>query len=303
MSCRSTLVSFALVALACPAALAQTEAPAERAFNLKRTSAADTVQAAAEAEAKPAFVPRLVPGSIECSITLGYLDLASTMVSYPGRIIYKRTNEHTYYGDVVLQGESAFNPVLRLGYVLKPWLTVEGVGGISVSEYSSKISRTVRLSNEQGATEREYDVPLGEFDAEQRSCITINGGANLVLYPFDLGGGHEGRWHPFLLGGLGKTWYSLNSNYTEGSTSSWTYTGGGGIRFVADELVSVRLEVLYNRSKVKFDPAESFLSLEEGTLIIPLYELPDVGVATPVQEFEEHSLSSLSWALGFTAAF
>ncbi len=301
MSWRTILASLGLLALGVSAATAQTAAPQQKTFNLKRVTVADTSRAES-APVEERYVPRVEAGRLEGSITLGYLDLATTLVSYPDRMIYKRTDEYTFYGDVELQGESAFNPMLRLGYTLTPWFALEGVGAISVSEYSSKISRTVRISNELGSGDRDYDVPLGEYDAEQRSCVTLSGGVNAVYYPFNHGQ-RTGRWNPFLLGGVGNTWYSLNSDYTEGSASSLTLTGGAGVRFVADDLISVRLEVLYNRSKVRFTPTETYLSLDEGTVKIPLFTLPEVGAPTVVDEFEEHTVGAMSWALGVTAVF
>lgn len=102
---------------------------------------------------------------------------------------------------------------------------------------------------------------------------------------------------------MGRTWYSLNSNYTFGSTSAWTLTGGAGLRFVADDLISIRLEALYNHSQIRFKPAPVWQSLNEGTLLIPLYELPDQGQIIPVTEFDSETIGALSWAVGFTASF
>lgn len=305
MSQRSLPAALAALVLACGVASAQTPAP-EKTFNLKHASAADsTAQARAKAQeaAKPAWKPGLPEGKLEGSLSLGYLNLATPLVTHPGRLIYRYTAANYYFADMTLEGSSAFNPVLRLGYGLRKWFTVEGVWGISVSEYKAKLSRTVSLSTDPTNNERIEGIPIGEFDAEQRSCITINAGLNGIVYPLDLHGDASGRLHPFLLGGFGRTWYSLNSNYTLGSTSAWTLTGGGGLRFVADELISVRLEMLYNRSRIQFDPVQTWQSLNEGTLSIPLYELPAEGDITPVTEFDAQDISAMSWAIGFTATF
>ncbi len=303
MSCRSTLLTLGLVALTGLGVTAQAQTSAERTFNLKRKAIADTTASQEVQKEKTRYVPRLSPGQLECSLTLGYVDLGATLISHPERLIYKRSDEYTYYGDVELVGEQAFNPILRIGYVLKPWLAIEGLGGFSVSEYSTKISQTVRIANEGTADQREYNIPLEEFDMEQRSFITLNGGARLLYYPLDHGEGMPSRWHPFLLGGLSRTLFSINSNYTDEGALSTTLTGGGGIRFIADNLISVRMEILYSRSTVKFDPAENFLSLNEGTLLIPVLALPEIGPPKSVEEFGEQDVSSLSWAFGFTASF
>jgi len=305
MSQRSLLAALAALVLACGVATAQTPTP-EKTFNLKHVSAADTTaqaRALAREAAKPAWTPGLRQGRLEASLTLGYLNLGTPLVSHSERMIYRVTTANVYFGDVVLHGDSAFNPVLRLGYGLKKWFTIEGVWGISVSEYKASIDSTVSLSTDPANPERIEGVPLGEFDAEQRSCITLNSGLNGIIYPLDIRGDGSGRLHPFLLGGIGRTWYSLNSNYTQGSTSAWTLTGGVGLRYVADDLISVRIEALYNRSRIRFDPAETWLELNEGTLLIPIYALPDEGSIVPVTEFEAQDIGALSWAIGFTAIF
>ncbi|MHB8080514.1 MAG: hypothetical protein ACYDIE_14825 [Candidatus Krumholzibacteriia bacterium] len=301
MSQRSLLAALAGLVLACGVANAQTPAP-EKTFNLKKPARADTTAQVREA-AKPAWKPALEPGRLEASISLGYLNLSTPLVSHANRLIYRYTAANYYFGDIVLKGSSAFNPVLRLGYDVKRWFTLEGVWGISVSEYKANISNTVSLSTDPANNERISGIPLGEFDAEQRSCITVNSGLNGIIYPFDLKGDGTGRLHHFLLGGYGRTWYSLNSNYTLGSTAAWTLTGGAGLRFIADDLISIRIEALYNRSTIQFKPAETWQSLNEGTLLIPLYELPAQGDIVPVTEFNSESIGALSWAIGFTARF
>ena len=137
MSCRSTLATLGLVALTCVGVAAQAQTPEEKTFNLTRKAVADTTVSQEADTETTRYVPRLSPGKLECSVTLGYVDLGATLISHPERLIYKRNDEYTYYGDVELVGEQAFNPILRLGYVLKPWLTVDGLGGFSVSEYSA----------------------------------------------------------------------------------------------------------------------------------------------------------------------
>ena len=305
MSQRSLLAALAALVLACGVATAQTPTP-EKTFNLKHVSAADTTaQARAQAReaAKPSWTPGLRQGRLEASLSLGYLNLGTPLLSNSERMIYRVTTANVYFGDVVLQGDSAFNPVLRLGYGLKRWFTVEGLFGISVSEYKANITRTVSLSTDPENDERIEGVPLGEFDAEQRSCVTLNSGLNALIYPLDIRSDGSGRLHPFLLGGIGRTFYSLNSNYTLGGTSAWTLTGGAGLRYVADDLISIRIEALYNRSRIRFDPAETWLELNEGTLLIPIYQLPDEGSITSVTEFKTQDIGALSWAIGFTATF
>lgn len=303
MSQRSLLATLGVLVLTGSVATAQTPAP-EKTFNLKHAAAADTTaRAQARESAQPSWTPGLRQGRLEASFSIGYLNLGTPLLSSPNRMIYRISTENLYFGDVVMKGDSAFNPVLRLSYGLRKWFAIEGVWGMSVSEYKANIDSTVSLSTDPANDERIYGVPLGEFDAEQRSCITLNSGLNGIIYPFDIAGDGGGRLHPFLLGGFGRTVYSINSNYTRGSTSAWTLTGGGGLRYIADDLISIRIEALYNRSRIRFDPAETWMSLNEGTTIIPVLQLPNSGDMTTVTEFEAHDISALSWAIGFTATF
>ncbi len=275
MSQRSLLAALTMLVLTCGVATARTPAP-EKTFNLKHTSAADTTaRAIARETAKPSWTPGLRQGRLDATFSIGYLNLGTPLLSSPNPMIYRISTENLYFGDVVMHGGSAFNPVLRLGYGLRKWLTIEGVWGISVSEYKANIDNTVSLSTDPANDERIYGVPLGEFDAEQRSCITLNSGLNGIIYPFDITDDGSGRLHPFLLGGIGRTFYSLNSNYTQGATSAWTLTGGAGLRYIADDLISIRIEALYNHSRIRFDPAEIWMEQNEGT-----DHYPDLPVAS-----------------------
>ncbi len=303
MSQRSLLAALTVLVLTCGVAIAQTPAP-EKTFNLKHTSAADTTaRAKAREAAKPSWTPGLRQGRLEATFSIGYLNLGTPLLSSTNPIIYRISTENLYFGDIVLQGDSAFNPVLRLGYGFRKWLTIEGVWGISVSEYKANIVNTVSISTDPANNERIYGVALGEFDAEQRSCITMNSGLNGIIYPFDITGDASGRLHPFLIGGIGRSYYSLNSNYTQGSTSAWTLAGGAGFRFVADDLISIRVEALYNHSRIRFDPAETWMEQDEGTTLIPILQLPVSGDMSTVTEFEAHDIGVLSWGIGFTATF
>lgn len=304
------LLALATLALSAVAAAAQADTPPapEKSFSLKHQRADTTGLArrtGAEDATKQHYTPRIEAGKLELGMTLGFLDLNQTLLDHPRRLIYKRTDEFTYYGRVFLQGESAFNPVMRLSYNLTPWFGLENVSGISVSEYHSVIDSTVAFSNEVGSGLRVDNPPLGEFDAERRSCITLSSSLNAVIYPFNIGSseGRASRWHPYLTGGVGRSWYSLNSNYTDKTTGAWNLSGGGGLRFIADDLISVRFEVVYNRATVEFEPNDNFTVEDEGTLPIPLYEWQQGSAPAPVQSFASQTLSSLSWGLGFTASF
>ena len=290
-----------LILLGQTATFAQIPEPEEKTFDLKHQAGLKVEEETEEEEDVFVLLPEK---KIEVSFTLGFLALNKVLFDQK-KIIYKYTQEHTYFGDVKLNGQSAFNPMLRLNYNLAPWIAVEPVFGLSVSEYVASIENPERLSNSTSET-GDAGLPeaveeIGEFDAENRPCISVHMGANALIYPHNYGNFGRGHWHPYLIGGLHRTWLSLNSDYIDDASAMWVMNGGGGIRFVADDMISIRFELIYNHMVLDFDPAKSFAELDEGTTLIPVYEYQ--GRLEKIDDFENITLNSLSWAIGFTANF
>jgi len=227
-SCRmTTLICLMSWVLLSAPALGQTPAEEpktdeeDKTFNLQRDTGQQFEVEEEEDADRERFVPAIEAGKLECAFTLGYLNLNTTLLEHE-QITYKFTDEFRYWGDVKLKGESAFNPVLRLGYNVATYFAVEGLFGVSVSKYQAEITRRVARSNESGSDDVVFDPPLGEFDAENRSLITLNAGLAGVLYPFNFGGG-EGRFHPYITGGLSRMWWDMNSNYTDNAAAIHLY--------------------------------------------------------------------------------
>ena len=82
--------------------------------------------------------------------------------------------------------------------------------------------------------------------------------------------------------------------------SDWSRRLVRETNLTADDLISVRFEVTKNFNNLKFEPAENFEIRDEGTRPIPLTTYP---TEEPVTEYESQSLTSLAWAIGFTASF
>jgi hypothetical protein len=300
------VLGFCLLAFAAVGAGAQEPPTTEPTFNLRHTSVEEQ-QAAQIAEEiqQVEYEPIIDERTLEASVTLGLWVLDKTLLQHDN-IIYKYTKEDTYYGDVAIQGQSAFNPQLRLNYNLFPWFSLEPVFGFSVSEYTATVGRPRSLSNQAigSGDDALEDVPgIGEYDAENRSIITLSTGLNAIFYPHDYGNFAKGRWHPYVQGGFTRTWLSINSNYTDESASAWDLNGGGGIRLVADKLISVRFEVLYHHMTVDFAPRQWFRELDEGETRIPIFEYIEGTGPRQVTDFAQQTLNTMSWALGFTANF
>jgi len=305
MSRTTIAILSCLVVATATAGLAQeTDAENEKTYNLLHTSLEEQEAIRAEEEAIPVYEPVIPERNVELTLTLGFWQLDKKLLSAEN-IIYKYTDQNTFYGDVILSGSSAFHPQLRLNYNLMPWFSVEPVIGFSVSEYIASIDNATYLDNQAFGEDNppEPVEEIGEFDAENRSCITLSTGMNAVFYPRDYGNFGKGRWHPFIQGGAHHTWMHLNSDYTDTPATMWDLSGGVGVRFIADDLISVRLEVMYHHMTVDFEPGDVFVTRDEGNTDVPITRYVYGEGAVQVTDFDSHTLDTFSWAVGFTADF
>jgi opacity protein-like surface antigen len=308
MSLKS-LSTLMIVALLCLASAAWAQTPQDQPeggntdepeFRLQR----DARSAASELDFEDEMLrwrPRVDQGSLEISFALGFMNFGTTLLEHD-QIIYKYTQEYTYFGDVKIKGQTAFNPVIRIGGNISRWFALEGIGGMSFSDYSSSIENRKAQKNEAGALPI-YNVPLGEFDAEARSLFTGQAGVNAVVYPLNISRRVESRFHPYVTGGIEHLWYSMNSNYTEDTATAWGANIGGGIRLLADENISIRFEVLFRHHSLEWTPAENFTELEEGTLPIPMEYWPEGSPRLLVEEFVAHDMNLLNWSIGVQGTF
>jgi len=277
--------------------------PPTKSFSLLRDDDTDA-EMTKNAAPEPLWIPSLQRHDIDVVLSIGYMSLGTTIFQHD-QIIYKYNADATFWGDVEMTGQSAFAPTLRLGYQLTNGLAFEGWSGISLSEYTSSITNRRMRLNTPDALPTD-NPPLGEFDAEQRSLITIQAGINALVYPLDFND-PSGRWHPFITGGAGNMWYSMNSNYVESAASTVDLNFGGGVRFLADKNISLRFDVVMHRNTVEWTPAEYFLKLNQDTTLIPLNEYPQQPdgstIEQPVQSFSSNTINLLQWSLGFHGSF
>lgn len=282
----------------------ESEVPGQS-FKLLRDGASAAGDLALDDQEKVIWEPGLNKGTVEVSLSVGFMNLNTTLLKHD-QIIYKYNTDSTFWGDVELIGESAFAPTLRIGYAITEWFTLEGLAGMSVSQYAATISNTHSRKNEPNAPVID-NPPMGEFDAEARSLITIQAGVNAVVYPMAIGGDASGKWHPYLTGGAGRMWYSMNSNYTNETASSLDLNFGGGVRLLADKNISIRFEVVMHSNELEWTPAEYFMELNEGTTLVPLNEYPQDSEGAiderPVTSFSSHTMNMLQWSLGVQGSF
>lgn len=274
-------------------------------FQLLRDSSSAVEELDIEEEELDIWEPGLKRGTVEISFGFGFTDF-NKILWQNDQIIYKYTTDATYWGDVDIKSESAFNPVLRLGYNLTDWFSLEGIGGAAFAAYTSTITNRRLRENKPNAPIID-DPPLGEYDAENRSLRTLQASLNAVVYPLSLFGDAKGKFHPFVTGGVGGMWYEMNSNYFTGTSVANDYSFGGGLRLLADKNISVRFEVLVHINTIEFTPADNFTLLDEGTLVIPLNEYPrnpDGSVTEQViTKYDPQSLSLLNWSIGVQGSF
>jgi hypothetical protein len=292
---------FLLFLLASQVAWAQTPEK-QKSYKLRRPSSTLVQERQAEEEQAPkAYVPGIYGGDLECSLTMGFLDLNTTLL-HGSQLVYKYTDAATYWGDVSLRGQSAFNPIVSLNYNLNSWLAFEPHFSISFSEYHAAITNRHYRANDDPEAPILNDPPLEEFDAERRSVVTVHLGLNGIVYPFNLNGDGKGRFQPFLLGGAQRSYFDLNSSYTGDTSASWTYRFGGGVRLITDDLISVRVQVTLDTTTIDFMPSPRWLDLNEGTVQVPVFHVVN-GQYVILDDFASQKLSSLTWGLGFTASF
>ncbi len=274
-------------------------------FQLLRDSSTAIEDLDIEDDELEIWEPAIRGGTIEVSFGFGFLDFNKVLWQHD-QIIYKFTTDATSWGDVKIKGESAFNPVLRLGYNLNKWISLEGVGGVAITEYNSTITNRRSRENKPNAPIQE-DPPLGEFDAENRSLLTLQASLNAVIFPLNIAGDGEGKLHPYLTAGVGKMWYEMNSNYFDGLQGTMDYSGGLGLRLLADKNISVRFEVLAHFNTIEFTPSPYFTTLDEGTVVVPLNEYPrnpDGSVEEQVvTKYSSQNLTLFNWSIGVQGSF
>ena len=303
MSSKSLVVLIvAVVCLVGGSAFAQAEDPEttkdEPTFSLQRDSS--TAAAELELEDDESFhrwVPAIKQGTFEFSFALGFLNLDQTLLQHD-QIIYKYTQEDTYFGDVELKGELAFNPVMRAGVNISRWFALEGIGGLSFSDFQATVTNRVKQKNEAGAPLVDAG-PLGEFDSEHGSLITGQLGVNAVVYPLNISGERIARFQPYVTGGVGAFWYSMNSNYVDGVASTLDTNLGAGFRVLGDRNISVRFEFLMHFNTLDWNAPVYFTERNEGTVQVPL----ETSSRERVTGYESNTMTMFNVSVGVQGSF
>lgn len=298
-------VFVCLPAVAQPEADQEAEVKKEKTFKLLHGTGYAGSEFELADEAEEAWIPGIKKGTMEISFALGSLNLDTVLLEH-NSIIYKYTEEATYWGDIQLKGSNSFNPMFRVGYNVSTWLNFEGIFGTSFGDYTMTAENRVRRSNETGSSPDIAEPALGEFDMEARSLFTANVGINASVYYLNMDGDGSGRLQPYVTGGLSNMWYSINSNYVDDPASTVDFNIGTGVRLLADRNISIRLEVVYHINSFDFTPSTEFTNLNEGSVTVPLDEFLTVGeglIQKPVEEFSSNSVGALGISIGMQGSF
>ena len=276
------------------------EQETEKVFKLLRPSSSAIEELDLEEESRvDLWEPTIKPGQLEVSFTLGNLNLDQVLLAH-NEIIYKYTDEDTYWGDVAFKGSaSAFSPSLRMNYNISHYFGLEGLGNFSTCNYSTNITNRVVRSNGDAPVVSNQEPVLEEFDGERRSLVAFLGSINAVIYPLNIREDRVGNWHPYITRSLDRLVQhelGLHRRHHERRQPRF----GAGIRFLAEKVVSARFEVVFLQHELEWKPAEYFKSLNDGTKIIDLNEYSD-GPTDPkiVTSYEPQSISTTQISLGF----
>lgn len=294
------LIAFAVAAVGLPATAQDQPETEEKVFNLIVGADAEEAEEV-EVEETVRWEPRMEAGRWNLSLTLGFQVASGTYLSHPN-LIYRVDEENFYYGDVEIAAESAFNPILRINYNLTPWFALETSMGIAFSEYTASVTDAYEV-NQIAQTDPIAIEALGPFDREHRSTIQTVASLSGLLFPLNLKNDGDGRWHPYLTGGVGIVSYSLDSDYTDTASSSLNVNLGLGLMLIADDVLTVRAEMGYLVNSIEVEPGRVFQERNAGTVQIPVYEFTDFGRATEVESFGSNTLNSLVWQLGAQLSF
>ncbi len=278
----------------------------EKTFNLS-TSQTAAVEAEKEETPRERYAPQIEAGKLEIGLSLGFMNLNKQLLALD-RLIYKTTDDAFFYADVTINAKSAFTPVIRAAYNLNSWFALEGQLNFTFSDYDATLTNRYKVSPEgPGSTGPQLVDPsgpdAGAYDAEHRSVLGVIADLNAIVYPLNLHGSRISHWQPYLTGGVGRASYTMDSNYTSDPATAFDANLGGGIRLIADDLISLRFEIVQHFHTIEFAPSEYFDIRNSGTVKVPNYQFDQAGYYSRVTSYPSESLGSLVWSVGIVGSF
>lgn len=245
------------------------------------------------------FEPGIQVDTWEFQLHIGFMNLNQSLFA-ADQIIVKWDPKGTLYGDMSVDGSSSFSPQLRIG---RNWGRIgwQSSFGLTMGDFQQSITNVT----ERSLSGKPGDVELDDTDAERGSLVMWYQDHALVFNVMT-----KGRVLPYVLGGVGAQYWVIDSQYVYDSDSAFTYSFGGGLRIVGDELWSVVLELrdyvstVHHRSDAIF--REGVIDPEDDTRLIdiPMTDLdPADAQRRPFGGFEKLTNHNIWFSIGLVSSF
>ncbi len=236
----------------------------------------------------------------ELTLQLGFMQVPKPLYR-ADQILVKWNSKGKLFGDMKIEGQSSFSPQFRIG---RNWGHIgwQATIGMTMGDFSQHIDSA--SLTERSFSGKPGEVKLLENDLEVGSLVMWYHDQALVYNVLT-----RGHLIPYLLGGVGAQYWVIDSAYLKSSDPALTFSFGGGLRIVADDLFSIVLEVRDYITKVQHNSNASFLTNQvdpndDTRLIdIPLTALDDQGQEIPFQGFQEESYNVIWFSIGLVATF
>lgn len=245
------------------------------------------------------FEPGIQVDKWEVQLHIGFMNLNQPLFG-ADQIIVKWAAEGKLFGDMTIDGTSSFSPQIRFG---RNWghIGFQSTVGMAIGDFQQRITNLT----ERSISGRPGEITLDETDAENGSLVMWYQDQALVYNILT-----KGRIIPYVMGGIGAQYWVIDSTYLYKSDTAFTYSYGGGIRIVGDDLFSVVVEVrdyvasVQHRSDSIF--LENVIDPENDTALIdiPMTDLdPDTAQERPFGGFEKVKNHNIWFSIGIVATF
>jgi hypothetical protein len=273
------------------------------------------------------FVRGIEPNTWELGLQIGYLGLNHTLIESNEIVVDMEAPDELIFGSMELTGEFGFAPKFMLNRTFGSHLALENSVSFAFGDFEQSMTGAQAKWREVGSSNT-----LTENEIETGSFFALVQDHSLTYYPFG-----DGLLQPFVSGGIGSQWYELDSDYiADGLTGAFSFSYGLGLRVVADDLYSFRLEVRNYHAQVEFEvadywrvqqneagnalisvPVMRLVDFEDATVqeIEEIFQALDLPLPAPldattlpavpvrVESFDPIDFTNLYFSLGFTAAF
>lgn len=248
------------------------------------------------------FEPGIEANAWEVSVMFGAMDLAQDLLEANAIIVDIEEPGDFIMADMKLAGEQSFAPGITIGRTIGRNFAIEAQAMFAVGDFEQSL-----VGESRKYTDPNSDNELSVEESEKGSYFQWNTSLQGLWYPRG-----EGRFQPYLIGGIGKQFMELDSVYIDDIASSTVFSYGAGLRIVGDDLYSFRFEVRNFQATQSFAPATRFATIVApnggGVFEIPTFVQEGGTNATITAELDEDGqlvdpeLAALFESLGLSPA-